>query len=66
MACLLHKNFQADMAEKPKMKSKQKWEKNKSPWRQNRGLGYQRDGWFLVGFTSYGEGLFCKGVVVKD
>lgn len=25
----------------------------------------QRDGW-LVGSTSYVEGLFCKGVVVKD
>lgn len=27
MACPLHKNFQADMAAKPKLKSKPKWEK---------------------------------------
>lgn len=39
MACPLHKNFQADMAAKPKLKSKQKWEKITSPGRQNRGLG---------------------------
>ena len=27
MACPIHKNFQADMAAKPNMKSKQKWKK---------------------------------------